>query len=247
MHNQFKYFITSASKISIANPLRQLMTSCLTSRPEPSRALIVDRSKPGFLEQNMWMFRAFPSLVLTSTCISRERILYVILFLSQSAMIRSLPKRAYKETNNETYWDIWAAVTLNCGRKYKIHCVCKEKDEKQEADWQWWVVFMVTNNKWSTKSHKQRKNWLKLVRIQSGMQKLSHQDIFNEAGEIPFQSRGMWSPCSVSNVAYFLLTFHLWLIVYRVKSAIFSEMTEDRPWMIGEMHPSHWELQLLHC
>ena len=60
--------ITSARKISIANPLKQLMTACWTSKPRPSKVLIVESKRPGRRPQNMWMLTALPSLNLTSIC-----------------------------------------------------------------------------------------------------------------------------------------------------------------------------------
>uniref|UniRef100_A0A7C8ZUP7 Uncharacterized protein n=1 Tax=Opuntia streptacantha TaxID=393608 RepID=A0A7C8ZUP7_OPUST len=56
----------SAQKISMANPLKQLMTACWMSKPRPSKALIVDSNSPGLRPQNMWMLTALPSLNLTS-------------------------------------------------------------------------------------------------------------------------------------------------------------------------------------
>lgn len=61
--------ITSARNISMANPLKQLMTACWISRPRLSTALIVESNRPGLLPQNMWMFTALPSRSLTSTYI----------------------------------------------------------------------------------------------------------------------------------------------------------------------------------
>lgn len=60
---------TSARKISMANPLKQLMTACWMSNPRLSTALIVESNRPGLLPQNMWIFTALPSRSLTSTYI----------------------------------------------------------------------------------------------------------------------------------------------------------------------------------
>lgn len=51
----------------MAKPLKQLMTACWMSSPRLSKALIVDSRRPGLRAQNMWMFTALPSLILTST------------------------------------------------------------------------------------------------------------------------------------------------------------------------------------
>lgn len=67
---------TSARKISIANPLKQLMTACCMSNPRLSRALIVESKRPGLRPQNMWIFTALPSRNLTSTCIYKQLELY---------------------------------------------------------------------------------------------------------------------------------------------------------------------------
>lgn len=58
---------TSARKISMAKPLKQLMTACWMSNPRLSKALIVESKRPGLRPQNMWMFMALPSRSLTST------------------------------------------------------------------------------------------------------------------------------------------------------------------------------------
>ncbi len=55
--------------MSIANPLKQLMTACCMSNPRLSKALIVESKRPGLRPQNMWIFTALPSRNLTSTCI----------------------------------------------------------------------------------------------------------------------------------------------------------------------------------
>lgn len=60
-------YITSALKTSRVNPLKQLTTACWTSRPRPSIAFIALSRRPGLRAQNMWMFTARPSLILTST------------------------------------------------------------------------------------------------------------------------------------------------------------------------------------
>lgn len=63
---------TSALKMSIANPLKQLMTACWMSNPRLSIALMVESNRPGLRAQNMWIFTALPSRKRTSTYTKSE-------------------------------------------------------------------------------------------------------------------------------------------------------------------------------
>lgn len=59
---------TSARNTSKANPLKQLITACWTSKSRLSKALMVESKRPGLREQNMWILTVRPSLTRTSTC-----------------------------------------------------------------------------------------------------------------------------------------------------------------------------------
>lgn len=62
--------------MSMAKPLKQLMTACWMSRPRLSKALMVESRRPGLRPQNIWMFTALPSLTLTSTYAEKPKLHY---------------------------------------------------------------------------------------------------------------------------------------------------------------------------